>query len=919
MRLFGRETECAALDSLLTGARSGRSASLVLRGEPGVGKTALLRYAEGRATDSLWISGVEPETDFPYAALHRLLIPLLGDRARLPATQLAALEVACGLADGPPPDLYLVSLAALTLLAGSRRTDGQASPRTRLCVVDDAQWLDQESLRALAFVARRLHAEGVVLLFGLRTEGDGPGGPGLLAGVAVREIAGLAPEAAVALLTDVVDSVVDRARAEHIARATGGNPLALTDLGHELTAGQLGGTVALPEPAPIGSRLEAHYAARIDGCPAATRTWLLLAAAGAGTAGDGLTAAARLLGVTPADAAPAEADRLVTGSPACTFRHPLVRSAVYGGATPAARRAAHRALAATITGESEADRRAWHLAAAADGPDETTAAELETRADRAAARGGHTARATFLTRSAELTPDPGARAVRQVRAAEAALAAGAYGQALLLLDDLDESALPGAARGSALMTRSLAEVNTGTPDGQRLGAARCLAAARAFGDDRERARRAVVQAIELARSAEHLSAVSEPEIAAEAARLVGPGPTGLDELILAGYAEFTTHGYAGGLPAVRRAVDALAGPALSDEALLARLVVGVNLCTLLWDDAAKDGLLRRAEQAARRSGALHALDLVHYLGTMTWTLLGGLNEADRHDAAGLRLRAALGMTADQAQVWRHPELATWRAGPGVRESVAAALGVFEMLCLGGLHAWTRLSLAVLDNAESQYAAARETLLGLVELGRPHRYADALPDLTEAALRAGDRRTAKLAAADLTVVAEACGTPRALGVLERSRALLAPAAEAETPYRRAIEHLGDGLCHGDLARAHLLYGEWLRRQRRRRDAREQLATALEMFEGVRAEAFAERTRKELRALGGTVLHPVRETDETALTPQEAAVARLARDGGTNAEIAAHLFLSASTVDYHLRKVYRKLGVRSRRQLRGKVHD
>ncbi|WP_433369330.1 ATP-binding protein [Actinoplanes sp. CA-142083] len=908
-RLLGRETECAELDTLLTRARGGRSASLVLRGEAGVGKTRLLRYAESAAPGTLWISGVESEADFPYAALHRLLIPLLAGRDRIPAGQRAALEVACGLADGPPPDLYLVSLAALTLLADS----------PRVCVADDAQWVDRESLRALAFVARRLHAEGVVLLFGLRADGDDPG---LLAGIDAREIAGLAPEAAVELLTDVVDTTVDPALAAHVAQATGGNPLALTDLGRELTAEQLSGSVPLPEPVPIGSRLEAHYTARIHAYPPATRTWLLLAAANADGDGVRLTEAGRLLGVRPADAAPAEADHLITGLPAAAFRHPLVRSAVYGGAAPAQRRAAHRALATVITGSGDADRRAWHLAAAADGPDEAVAAELESRADRAAARGGHNARATFLTRAAELTPDPAAQALRQVRAAEAALASGAYARALLLLGTVDESGLPGPARGSALLTRSLAEVNTGVPDGQRLGAGRCLAAAEAFGDDQDRARRALVQAIELMRSAEHLCVVSEPEIAKQAARLVGDHPTGLDELILAGYTEFTFGGYERGVPAVRRAITAIADPDLPDETVLARLVVGVNFCTLLWEDDVKDGLLRRAEAAARRTGALHFLDLVHYLGTMTWTLLGRLDRADRHDAAGQRLRAALGMTADQELVWRHPELVAWRAEPGIRESIQGALGVFEMLGLGGLHGWTRLSLAALDNAEGQYASARDTLTGLVELGRPRRIADALPELVEAALRSGDRRTAKLAAADLALATGPCGTPRAVGLLERSRALLAPADEAEAHYRQAIEVLTGTLAHGDLARARLLYGEWLRRQRRRRDAGEQLGAALEMFEEVRAEAFAERTRKELRALGGTALPAVlavRDESETALTPQEAAVARLARDGGTNAEIAAHLFLSASTVDYHLRKVFRKLGVRSRRQLRESLHD
>ncbi|MFI5888909.1 AAA family ATPase [Actinoplanes sp. NPDC051513] len=912
MRLFGREAECATLDAVLTGARGGRSASLVLRGEAGVGKTALLRYAESRAPETLWISGVEPEAGFPYAALHRLLIPLLPGRERLPASQRAALEVACGLADGPPPDLFLVSLATLTLLA----SENQAPEAAQLCIVDDAQWLDRESLRALAFVGRRLHAEGVVLLFGLRADGDDLG---LLAGVETREIAGLSPEAAVALLTDVVDTPVDPALAEHIARTTGGNPLALTDLGRELTTEQLSGSVPLPEPTPIGSRLEAHYSARTRAYPPATRTWLLLAAANAGGSSAQLIAAGRLLGAAPADAAPAETDRLITGSPPMAFRHPLVRSAVYGGETPVRRRDAHRAIAATITDSADADRRAWHLAAAADGPDETVAAELERRAGRAAARGGHTARATFLSRAAELTPDPPTRALRHVQAAEAALAAGAFARSLTLLDLVDESALPGPARGSALLTRATAEVNAGVPTGQRLGVARALAAAEAFGDDRERAGRALVQAVEQVIGAEFVSTVPEHEIAAAAGRLAGADPAGVDELILAGYTAFTLGGYETGVPAMRRAVTAFVDPSTPDEVLLSRLTVGINFGNLIWEDDLKKAILDRAETAARRTGALYALDQVHYLGAMTESFLGRLDEADRHDAAGQRLRRALGMTADQELVWRHPELVTWRDERNVKESVGAALGVFETLNLGALHSVTRFALAIRDNAEGQYASARDTLLGLMKLGRPHRYAWALPDLVEAALRAGDRRTAKLAFADLARSAGACGTPRALGLIERSRALLAPLDEAEPHYRAAIELLSGTLGHGDLARARLLYGEWLRRQRRRRDAREQLGAALEMFEQVRAEAFAERTRKEMRALGGTVPTPVRNDDETALTPQEAAVARLARDGGTNAEIAANLFLSASTVDYHLRKVYRKLGVRSRRQLRESLHD
>ncbi|WP_344387072.1 ATP-binding protein [Asanoa iriomotensis] len=396
MRLFGRDSECTTLDGLLAEGRSGRSAALVLRGEAGVGKTALLGYARRDAPDAHAISGVEGEADFPYAGLHRLLLPLLPRRDRLPARQRAALEVACGLTDGPPADLFLVSLAALTLLADERR----------LFVVDDAQWVDAESLRALAFVGRRLHAEGVVLLFGLRPR---PGDPDHLAGLPVLDVAGLPAEAATRLLADVVGAPVDPELARRVAAATGGNPLALTDLARELTAAQLRGAAALPDPAPIGSRLEAHYSARIRDYPAETRAWALLAAADARRAATTLAGGGRG-GVSAAAAGPAEADRLVAGSPPVEFRHPLVRSAVYGSAAPAERREVHAALAAVTDAPADADRRAWHLAAAATGPDESVAAELERGAGRAADRGGHAARAALLARAAELTGDPRRRA-----------------------------------------------------------------------------------------------------------------------------------------------------------------------------------------------------------------------------------------------------------------------------------------------------------------------------------------------------------------------------------------------------------------------------------------------------------------------------------------------------------------------------
>ncbi|MEU4164440.1 AAA family ATPase [Actinoplanes sp. NPDC026670] len=922
-RLFGRDSECARLDDLLREARGGRSAALVLRGEAGVGKTALLRYARSTAPfagggspatsgasfapgGSLAISGVEAESGFPYAGLHRLILPLLAERALLPATQRAALEVACGLTDGPPPDLYLVSLAALTLLA--------AQPR--LCVVDDVQWLDRESAGALAFVARRLHAEGVVLLFGQRAL---PDDAGLLAGVDVLELTGLGRAAAIALLSDVVSGDLDLSLAEQIADSTGGNPLALTDLGHELTADQLRGASPLPDPVPIGSRLEHHYSSRVRGYPAVTRDWLVLAAAGTGGRTEHLLDAARILGTGPEQAAPAESDRLVTGAPPVEFRHPLVRSAIYGDADPVQRRAVHAALAEATTGPADSDRRAWHLAAATVAPDESVAAELERSADRAGARGGHTARAGFLTRAVELTPDPAVRATRQVQAAGAAMAAGAPGRALLLLDTLAEDLLTGPDPGTVLMTRAVAAVNAGVPHGLRDAAAMCLSAAEAFGDDRANARLAVIQAIQHVTTAEHLGSTTEAEIAAAAAPLAGDDPADLDGLLLAGYSAFITNGFAGGVPPLRRAIAAIADPGLPDEVLLTRFILGINFCNMVWDDATKQILIDRAEAAARRTGALHALDIVHFIGAMTGAVLGRLNDADRHDAAGQRVRLAIGITAEQEQVWRHPELVAWRAPAGLRETLPHALGVFEMLHMGGMHAVTRLSLAMLDNAVGDYAAARDGLLGIVDLGRPLRYAWALPELVEASVRSGDRATAELAFADLDLAARASDTPRALGLLDRSRALLSEPGEAEAYYLAAIDRFDNTVSYGDLARARLIYGEWLRRRRRRRDARDQLTTALEMFEEVRANAFALRAGQELAALGEHVQSPTPDAGQTILTPQEAAVAILARTGETNAEIAAQLFLSANTVDYHLRKVFRKLGVSSRRQLRDVLPD
>jgi DNA-binding CsgD family transcriptional regulator len=913
MNLRGRDAQCGALDALVASARAGHSAVLVLCGDTGVGKTALIDHVVEAAPDmrTVRISGVESESDFPFAGLHRLLVEFLPGRDRLPASQSGAIAVAFGLAEGPPPDRFLVSLAALTLLADAA-TDGPM-----LCCVDDLQWLDRETVLALAFVGRRMHAEGIGLILGVRAaEID----PAALEGLPILEVTGLDRDAAVELLTDVVDGPVDARIADNIVTATAGNPLALTDLGRELSAEQLRGGALLPEPMPIGSRLEAHYLSRVRTYPRHTQTWLLLAAAEPTGDVRRLAAAAEQLGIDDDDAGPAEADRLITYRPHVTFRHPLVRSAIYGGATHVQRRRAHRALAAVTTGAGDADRRAWHLAAAATGVDETVAAELENCADRAGRRGGYAARVTFLIRAAELTPDPVTRAGRLLAAAAAALTAGAPVQALSLLDGVEDDLIDEAARGSTLLIRAAAGVSMGGPGAVARASATCVAAARSFGDrDPDQARAALLQAAEYSVSAEALIRdTTVVEIAEAAANLGAHDPPTLPDLLLGGFVTFWTGGYEHAAPHLRRAVAALAAPDSDDREVLARMVLGVTYCQLLWDDRSRDVILRRAESVARQAGALQLLDLVYFVATMTEASLGRLSSADSYEAAGRRLRQAIGVTSEQMHIWRHPELMAWHATGDVQEILRQTLQSSQALGMGAMMSVTRQSMAILDIGRGDYASATAQLRQLTEVGNPGLYARVLPDLVEAALRSGDRMLAGRALRDLSTVAAASGTPWALGLLARSRALLTPSDRAEPLYRKAIDLLSDTGSHGDIARAHLLYGEWLRRRRRRRDAREELSTAMVMFVDVRADAFAERARQELLATGGSA-HVGTPEAATDLTPQEEAVARLARDGSTNPEIAAHLYISPSTVDYHLRKVYRKLGVSSRRQLRTALSD
>jgi DNA-binding CsgD family transcriptional regulator len=900
--LIGRRAECGVLDQLVTAVSRGESRALVLHGDPGVGKTALLEYLTGRAESCrvLRAAGVQSEMEFPFAALHQLCAPMLDRREGLPGPQLGALQTAFGMKVGPAPDRFLVALAALTLLSES------AGEQPLLCLVDDHQWLDHASAQVLAFVARRLSAEAVGMLFAARV----PGGD--LAGLHELPIGGLRKVDARVLLDSALNGPLDERVRDQIVAETRGNPLALLELPRGLTSAELAGGFGVPGAPTVGDSIEESFRRRVEGLPAETRRLLLLAAADPAADPALIWQAAARLGISTKAAGPAVEAGLAEFGVRLRFRHPLVRSVVYRFAPGQDKQRAHAALAALTDSQLDPDRYAWHLAHAAPGPDDDVARELENSASRARARGGLAAAAAFLERAAMLTLDSATRARRALTAADSKAQAGAFDVAVDLLAMAEAGQLTEFQRARAdLLRAQLAFLTNRGSDGPPL---LLIAARRLEPIDVGLSRAAYLDALSAAMFAGRLAGpgCDMQEIARTAAAAPPPphAPQ-VRDLLLDGLTAHFTDGYEAGLPILRRALSAF-GRGTSDDEQLRWLWLGCIAALHVWDDEHWEELSARFVQIARDVGSLSELPLALSTRAHMHLFAGELPAAASlvdevtavTEATGSTLTpyGALGLAAfhgteaaASAVIEATTRDATLR-GEGIGLSVAE---------------WAS---AVLNNGLGRYQDAMATAERAASHDRNLGATNwAVVELIEAAARTGNSGTAASALVRLGKMTSAAGTEWALGIEARSRALLSGGAAADSLYREAVARLDHTRLRPDLARAHLLFGEWLRRERRRSEARQHLRTALEMLESMGMEAFADRARRELRATGETAHRPASASGSGQLTAHEAQIARLARDGMSNPEIGARLFLSPRTVQYHLGNVFTKLGISSRSQL------
>ncbi len=893
-RVLGREAEERQIGALLTAARNGRGGSLLVVGEPGIGKTTLLASTSNRGMRELQVTGYEAESTIPYAALHRLMLPLRSHVASLSEFHRQALRVASGTEPGPPPDRFLVGMGVLALVAAA--TD--STPL--ICTVDDAHHVDAESLEAMTFVARRLEAESVALVFAGRDE---PRLTERVAGIPVLHLSGLAAAAAASLLQSALPEPIDPAAASQIATATGGNPLALLDLAGELDARQLTESSLADEPIPVGHHLEAFYLRRVRHLDPDLQQWLLVAAADSTGNVDLIRSAAKQLGVGDVLGEGAELAGLVTLDGTVEFRHPLVQSAVYNSAPGPDRRRVHRALSLAAADHALVELEAWHASKATLGTDPEVADRLERVADLAGQRGGFLSRASVLTQAAALTPAGETRNARLVGAAEATVAAGAVQVSNTLLDDVDPATISPPLHARMISLRATHAVFTGDP-ALLHGAAQMLEAADCFhGVDAGAEQAALIRAFEFTLPAERLAqGLTLPELG----RRLSEGAAlqdGLPATILTALGAFIVLPYDEAVPLMRRAVAEIS--ALPPAELMDYAVVSVALTTALWDAVARRALLERAAAAARDAGALQVLDTTLWIMSLAELSGGTPRAAERHIAQVRELRRAIGYDAEQVV---NGAYLAWSGAP--RAQVEAISDAALAMGFGGVHSAGVAALAVRDLAEGHYRDAYTRLKPLID--EPFLQVTPLeyPDFVEAAVRAGHVAEAEPYVQRLEELALANGSRWARAMAQRCRALVAD--DPEPHFQAAIATLEPTDIDVERGRTHVLYGEWLRRRKRRRDAREQLRAALDLFERSAAPAFVERARAELTATG-LKAESAPEPQALGLTPQELTVARLAASGSTNAEIGATLFISANTVDYHLRKVFQKLGISSRRQL------
>jgi DNA-binding CsgD family transcriptional regulator len=936
--LTGRYTECAVLDQLVKAVGiAGESRALVVHGEMGVGKTALLDYLAGHAPGCrvARAAGVQSEMELPFAGLHQLCAPLLDrletpsqptpsqptpsqptpSQPTLPLPQRDALRTAFGLSAGPPPDRFLLGLAVLSLLSHV------AEDQPLVCLIDDEQWIDQCSSQVLAFVARRLGAESVGLVFAARVPSPD------LAGLPELVVRGLPEPDARALLDSVLTGSIDPRVRDQIVAETRGNPLALLELPRELTLPDLAGGFGLPGAigatgttgaVRLAGNVEESFRRRVAALPDPARRLLLLAAAD--PTGDPALVwrAAGLLAISADAAAPAIDADLAEFGTRVRFRHPLARSTAYRLAPVRERQQAHRALAEATDPRLDPDRRAWHRAQAAAGPDEEVAAELEHCAERARARGGLTAAAAFLKQAATLTLDPALRAGRALAAAQVKMQAGVFDVARDLLDMAETGPLSDVQQASAATLRArLAFITSRGGDAPAL---LLKAAHRLEPIDPAKARAAYLDAISAAiftgRLASPGSGVLEVARAAAAAP-PPPRPPRAPDFLLDGLTAHYNEGYAAGVAMLRRALAAFGDGMSAEEELHWLWLASVAAAIRVWDDDRWDALSARHVQLAREHGALGELPLAltsrAYLLMFSGDLAAAAELTDEVQAVkeatggGLAPYGALGLAALRGEETTARSLIDATRQDVTRRGEGVGLTFAD---------WAS---AVLGNGLGDYGQAAAAAQ------RACAYADDLGslvwttvELIEASVRTGLAEAAASAYEQLGEMTEASDTDWAVGIRARSAALLAGGDAAERLYRESIARLGKTRLRVDLARAHLLYGEWLRRERRRLDAREHLRVAHGLLAAMGVAAFADRAWRELRATGATSTGSTASqrpahTGPGELTAQEAQIARLARDGLSNPEIGTRLFISAHTVQYHLRKVFAKLGISSRSQL------